>query len=219
MQSIVDMARLLLMTRETVLRAKRMVQEGKRDPLSRDDRHVMMGFIKALAWVLEVDLDQMNAPKVAGVADPLDAVQATWIDTYGCYLVEFPPDEMQAQQQYRAEFLSEKQAQQLLDELRLHVFGRAYLTPAEYEEAVRLDREARRARQRARALEAEKAAARDNQDTWPRSREPVQISDARAARNRMRSNPAQPDAEVEASSGMHSMSSDHDTHGKLPEGA
>lgn len=137
----------------------------------------MLGMRDALAWVLGVDLHQMNAPKVelAPESELPDEVRATWIEAYGCYLVEFPPDEMQAQQQERAEFLSAKQAQELLDELRLHVLGRAYLTASEYEEMVRRDREERRARkQESRgALQASDASAAGSH---------VQLSGARAAR-------------------------------------
>ena len=162
---IVEIARVFLNAREGVIAANEAVQLGKRDPLSPVGRDYLTGVMEALAWVLEVDLHQMNAPKVAGQLEPPAEVQMSWIDAYGCYFVEFPPDEMQYQQEYRAEFLSSRQALQLLDELRLHVLNRAHLMPAEYEEVVRRDREERRARK------ARQAGAP----------EPVQLSAVRAA--------------------------------------
>lgn len=148
---MLDVATMFLNAHGGVYAFEKALREGRRAqvPLG---YYQLLGMSNALAWVLGVDLDQMDAPKVAGEIEPPEEVQATWIDAYGCYFVEFPPDEMQAKQQYRAEFLSPKQALELLDELRLHVLNRAHLMPAEYEEVVRRDRAARKARKQALAL-------------------------------------------------------------------
>lgn len=164
MRSLLEVAARFLEVRAPVVKAEEKIRAGKLKvpPLG---YYRLLGMMEVLAWVLGVDLRQMNAPKAAAEVEPIDEVTVSWIDAYGCYLVEFPPDEMQARQEYRAEFVSVAQAQQLLDELRLHVLNRAHLVPAEYEEVVRRDRE-------------ERARKREQRELAHRS--PVQIGVVRA---------------------------------------
>lgn len=139
MKPVLEIARVFLRARAGVVLADQKVAAGKVDPLSPVGREYLSGVRDALAFVLDVDLHQMNAPKVAGQVEPPKRVQLSWIDAYGCWFVEFPPDEMQARQQYRAEFLSRKQAFELLDALRDQVLGQLMLTPADWEARQRAD--------------------------------------------------------------------------------
>lgn len=128
-----DIARVFLRARNGIVRADEVVGRGRRDPLSPVGREYISGVRDALAFVLDVDLRQMDVPKgLAGEIEPPQRVQVSWIDAYDCWLVEFPPDEMQARQQYRAEFLSKRQAFELLDALRDQVLGKLMLTPGDY---------------------------------------------------------------------------------------
>lgn len=138
-----NVARLLLSAREGIVRANTLMRAGRRDPLSPVGREYLSGVRDALAWVLDVDLHQMDDEKgLVAEVEPIQRVTIHFIEAYNCYLVEFPPDEMQARQEYRAEFVSQRQALQLLDELRDHVLGRAMLTAGEYAEMAELHDEA-----------------------------------------------------------------------------
>lgn len=159
---------MFLKARAGVVLADEKVQAGRRDPLSPVGREYMSGVRDALAYVLEVDLHQMNAPKLAGESEPPKRVTVSWVDAYGCWLVEFPPDEMQAKQQYRAEFLSKKQALELLDALRDQVLGQLMLTPGDFA---------------ARERERTDAALRAEAGRMRAERSPVQLNVKRAARS------------------------------------
>ena len=77
------------------------------------DNTLRAAAMAALAWVLDVDLELMTAPKVGGVPDPPDTVRLTRIESLGAWLVEFPPcREPEYASEYWAAFLSH---QQLLD--------------------------------------------------------------------------------------------------------
>lgn len=163
---VLEIARVFLRARAGVVLADEKVEAGRRDPLSPVGREYISGVRDALAYVLEVDLHQMNAPKLAGQVEPPKRVQVSWVDAYSCWLVEFPPDEMQAKQQYRAEFLSKRQAFELLDALRDQVLGQLMLTPRDYAARERADA----------ALRAEVGRMRAE-------RSPVQLNVKRAARS------------------------------------
>lgn len=184
-----DVARMFLMARNGLALADARVRAGRADTFSPVGREYTAGVRDALAWVLEVDLRQMDEPKPEALT-PRE-VTVSWVDAYGCWFVEFPPDEMQAQQQYRAEFLSMKQARALCDELWECLRARAYLGGVEFSEWA-----GEHAARRRRALSAMVAPA------------PVRLGLARAAR-----------ASASSSSSSSSPGSSGDGDGDLPQGA
>jgi hypothetical protein len=69
----------------------------------------------ALAWVLEVDLELMTAPKVEKLSDPPDTVRLTRVESLNAWLVEFPPcREPEYTSAYWAAFLSHTQLLELM---------------------------------------------------------------------------------------------------------
>lgn len=165
-----EVAGMFLKARNGIVLANGKVDAGRVDPLSPLGRRYISGVRDALAWVLNVDLGQMDDPKPAALVEAPKGVQVSWIDAYACWFVEFPPDEMQAKQQYRAEFLSMRQARELCDELWECLRARAYLGGSEFAEWA-----------------AEHAASRRRGAMWSASASssalPVQLSSVLAVRS------------------------------------
>lgn len=110
MRDVIETSRELLKTRLRVLGGEAGSPEAERENAR------LLGAMQALAWVLEVDLQLMNAPKVRHLAAPPETVQLRPVPVAGrtTWLLEVPAErEPYWHTEYWAAFLSDRQVRDL----------------------------------------------------------------------------------------------------------
>lgn len=108
MRQVVEIATHMLQARVAWLRARDDRERGG-GPRLVAERYTE-GVMDALAWVLHVDIDYMEVPKLASVVEPPTAVTITAVPAYGGYLVELPTNTDPGwRTEYFAYFISERQ--------------------------------------------------------------------------------------------------------------